>query len=188
MHLFRQHGYEATSIAAILNHAGVRSGSLYYFFPGKLDLLLAVLDEYTRLLNPMVVQPALDRFKDPVDRVFGILGGYRKMLLETEFRSGCPIASMALEMADKSDEVRRLVAHNFHLWKSAVASLIEDAADDLPDSTEPARLASFVLTVMEGAVMQAQVHQSIEPFDAAIDQLREFFDHRINRGKQARKG
>ena len=42
--LFLAKGYEATGIAEILREAGVNSGSLYYFFKTKEDLLLAVLD------------------------------------------------------------------------------------------------------------------------------------------------
>ena len=42
--LFHQHGYRATGIAEILRAAEVNSGSLYYFFPSKEDLLVAVLE------------------------------------------------------------------------------------------------------------------------------------------------
>ena len=41
--LFYVHGYEATSIAEVLEKADVNSGSLYYYFSGKEELLLAVL-------------------------------------------------------------------------------------------------------------------------------------------------
>ena len=44
MHLFWEKGYGSTSIADILARAGVNSGSLYHFFPGKQDLLIAVLE------------------------------------------------------------------------------------------------------------------------------------------------
>ena len=41
--LFWKHGYASTGIAQILKEADAGSGSLYYFFPTKEDLLLAVL-------------------------------------------------------------------------------------------------------------------------------------------------
>ena len=46
MRLFWEKGYGSTSIADILAAAGVNSGSLYPFFPGKQDLLVAVLEAY----------------------------------------------------------------------------------------------------------------------------------------------
>ena len=38
--LFWKHGYASTGIAQILKEADAGSGSLYYFFPTKEDLLL----------------------------------------------------------------------------------------------------------------------------------------------------
>ena len=51
--LFHEQGYTATGIAQILDAAKARSGSLYYFFPTKEDLVLAVLEKYKDLLAPM---------------------------------------------------------------------------------------------------------------------------------------
>jgi AcrR family transcriptional regulator len=49
----------------------------YYFFPTKEDLLFAVLDWYTQNLWPQVISPVFDRIDDPIERVFGVLDGYR---------------------------------------------------------------------------------------------------------------
>ncbi|HEX8256622.1 MAG TPA: helix-turn-helix domain-containing protein, partial [Allosphingosinicella sp.] len=46
MELFALKGYGSTSIADILSRSQVNSGSLYHYFPGKQDVLLAVLDGY----------------------------------------------------------------------------------------------------------------------------------------------
>ena len=75
-HRFAEHGYAGTGIAQILKAADADSGSLYYFFPTKEDLLAAVLEGYKELLWPEVVQPVFDRVSDPIERVFGILDGY----------------------------------------------------------------------------------------------------------------
>ena len=47
MQLFWDKGYNSTSIADVLQTARVNSGSLYHFFPGKTDLLIAVLTAFT---------------------------------------------------------------------------------------------------------------------------------------------
>src|SRR5215831_17870866 len=94
--LFWEQGYAATGIAQILKTAGVNSGSLYYFFPTKEDLLLAVLDWYTENLHTMVLDPVTARVEDPIERVFGVLDGYRQLLLATDFSKGCPIGNLSL--------------------------------------------------------------------------------------------
>ena len=43
--LFTTHGYEGTSIEAVLQETGASRGSLYHHFPGKEALFLAVLED-----------------------------------------------------------------------------------------------------------------------------------------------
>jgi AcrR family transcriptional regulator len=180
--LFWSQGYTATGIAQILEAAEARSGSLYYFFPTKEDLLLAVLEKYKELLWPVVVQPVFDRVRDPIERIFGILDGYRRHLLAAKYEFGCPIGNLALEMTNSHPAARVLIADNFTGWRKAVEQCLSDAAGRLPASVDKEQLALFVLTTMEGAVMLARSYQSIEPYDAAVTQLRDYFDRLLHDG------
>jgi TetR/AcrR family transcriptional regulator, transcriptional repressor for nem operon len=56
-----------------------------------------------------------------------------------------------------------------------VESCLETARDRFPAGTDLPALAKFVLTVMEGGVMQARAHRAIEPFDASVAHLRNYF-------------
>src|SRR5262245_38952723 len=181
MELFHERGYHATGIAAILQEAGVLSGSLYHCFPTKEDLLLALLDRYQALLGPIVIEPVLARVSDPIERVCGVLEGYRHMLLATDCSRGCPIGNLALELSDTHPQVRAKIAANFEGWRRAIETCLA-AADRLPPGTDVARLATFVLTVMEGGVMQARAQRSIAPFDASVAELREHFERLIQAG------
>jgi len=174
--LFWRQGYAATGVAQILREAGARSGSLYYFFPTKEDLLMAVLERYKTLLWPMVVGPVFEHEDDPIERVFGILGAYKRMLLEFEFRKGCPIGNLALELSDSHPNVRRLIDENFDLWRGHVRDSLEAAADRFSGGVDADSLSAFVLTVMEGAVMQARARQSTEQFDASVGHLRAYLN------------
>lgn len=95
--LFHNQGFSATGVAQILRTAEVNSGSLYHFFPTKEDLLVAVLEWCKVNLWPEVIQPVFDRVTDPIERVFGVLDGYRQMLTLTDCSQGCPIGNLALE-------------------------------------------------------------------------------------------
>jgi TetR/AcrR family transcriptional regulator, transcriptional repressor for nem operon len=178
--LFWEQGYSATGVAQILDEAGVRSGSLYYFFPTKDDLLLAVLEQYKQLLDPMVVRPVFERVRDPIERVFGILAGYRQLLIQTKYQHGCPIGNLALEVGHVQPAARKLIAENFTGWRKAIELCLADAADRLPRRMNRERLSLFVLTTMEGAVMLARSYHSLEPYDAAVEQLRDYFDQLLS--------
>jgi TetR/AcrR family transcriptional repressor of nem operon len=175
LYLFWLRGYGATGIAEILERAGANSGSFYYFFKSKEELLLAVLELYIQTLMPVVVEPVLSQVQDPVERVFGILEFYRKNLLATGCTYGCPIGRLALEIPEEQFRVHKRLGDNFDGWTAAVEKCLEDAKDRIPEETNLKTLSKFVLTVMEGGVMQSRAHRAIEPFDASVEHLRGYF-------------
>lgn len=176
MELFWEKGYGSTSIVEILQRAGANAGSLYHFFPTKQDLLVAVLDRYVDGIGPMLLEPAWADVADPLDRVFALLGRYRDFLVETDCFYGCPIGSLALELHEPDPPVRERLAANFANWVAAIEGCLEAAGDRLPSDLDRGALAQFVLTTMEGGVMQARTHRSLAPYDASVSQLRSYFD------------
>jgi TetR/AcrR family transcriptional regulator, transcriptional repressor for nem operon len=181
--LFWLRGYAGTGMAEILTRAKANSGSFYYFFRTKEELLLAVLDFYVESLNPVVVQPVFAERNDPIERVFGILEFYRRNLLSTGCTYGCPIGRLALEIPEERFRVLKRLADNFEGWTDAVESCLTQAAGRFPKNTDMKSLSKFVLTVMEGGVMQARAHRSIEPFDASVAHLRDYFNLLTSRRK-----
>jgi TetR/AcrR family transcriptional repressor of nem operon len=175
LYLFWLQGYAATGMAEILSRAEANAGSFYHFFKTKEELLLAVLELYIQSLEPVVVQPVLGAIADPVGRVFGILEFYRTNLLKTGCTYGCPIGRLALEIPEEQFRVHKRLADNFDGWTAAIEKCLGDARERFPAGTNFATLSKFVLTVMEGGVMQARAHRDVAPFDASVEHLREYF-------------
>lgn len=182
MELFAFQGYQATGLAQIARKAKVLPGSLYYFFPTKEDLLHATLERRIELLGPEVLDPIWNRVSDPIERVFGLLAGYRQMLEVTGFQHGCPIGNLVVEVANTHPNARRLLVRNFDNWLLAITACFEAARDRLPDDQEPSRLATYVLVAMEGAVMLARAYQNFEAYDAAIVTLRDHIERLLVEG------
>lgn len=193
MELFAFNGYGPTGLSEIARKADVQPGSLYHFFPTKEELLAAVLERRKELLWPDVLQAIWDRFDDPIERVFKLLHQYRKMLQITEFSHGCPIGNLAIELTESHPNARKLIAENFDNWLKAIEQCFHEASRRLPEHAEPKRLAIFVLTTMEGAVMLARTYRDFRAYDAAIASLREYIDALIetetnwNRGEVHRR-
>ena len=177
MELFWLKGYGSTSIADILSRSQVNSGSLYHFFPGKQDLLVAVLEAYRDGIGPMLLEPAWQGVDDPIERIFALLAKYRSLIVATDCSYGCPIGSLALEIHEPDPVVRDRLAENFDGWTAAIRACLEAAAERFPPGTDFQSAAEFVLTVMEGAVMQARTYRDVACFDRAVAQLRLHFDH-----------
>ena len=92
--LFRENGYEATSLALIGAATGLGKGSLYHFFPGgKDEMARAVLADIDRWFETLIFQP-LEQRPDPqaaISAMFDDVSAY--------FRSGrrvCLVGVLAL--------------------------------------------------------------------------------------------
>ena len=177
MQLFWGKGYGSTSIADVLQAAGINSGSLYHFFPGKQDLLLAVLELYRVGMPQMLLEPAWRGVEDPIDRIFALLARYRQSIVSTDCTYGCPIGSLALEIHEPDPPVRAALAVNFESWTQAIEACLEAAGTRLPRALDRGELAEFVLTTMEGGVMQARTHRDVAYFDSSVRQLGNYFEY-----------
>jgi TetR/AcrR family transcriptional regulator, transcriptional repressor for nem operon len=175
MELFWAKGYNSTSISDILSRTQLNSGSLYHAFQGKQDILIAVLERYRDGLYPMLVEPAWHGIEDPIERIFALLAQYRWLILETDCTYGCPIGSLALELHEADPSVRELLAINFAGWVGAIERCLADAGERLPADLDRRALAEFVLTTMEGGVMQARTHRDVGHFDRGVAMLRDHF-------------
>jgi AcrR family transcriptional regulator len=184
--LFWERGFAGTSMAELLAHADVNSGSFYHFFDSKEALMRAVLEQYAELLRPMVVDPAFVSTPKPLERIFAILAGYRERILATDCQYGCPLGRLALEIDPENAPAHALIARNFQGWIEAVHECLAEMKRSMPRGTDIDALATFVLVTMEGGVMLSRSYRSVEPFDHAVAQLREHFRLLLSQSKTKR--
>jgi len=181
MELFWEKGFNSTSVADILSRSQVNSGSLYHFFPGKQDVLVGVLEAYRDGIGEMLLAPAWDGVDDPIEKIFALLERYRRHIVETDCLYGCPIGSLTLELHEPDPSVRALLAVNFANWTAAIEARLADAADRLPTDLDRKALAEFVLTAMEGGVMQARTHRDVAYLDRMVATLRRHVEMLLER-------
>ncbi|HSP66823.1 MAG TPA: TetR/AcrR family transcriptional regulator [Bryobacteraceae bacterium] len=191
--LFHEQGFHATGVATIVREAGINPGSLYHFFESKDQLLLNVLEFAIGYLGPAVMDPVESHTPDPIARIFALLGQYRDGMVRHGCRMGCPIGNLALEVSDGNLDARRLIHRNFENWASRVEGWLVEAGDRLPPEVNRGQLARFVLTVMEGGLMQARAANDLRPFDDSVAVLRDHLNlllrapaERPRTGKQRR--
>jgi AcrR family transcriptional regulator len=70
--LFRERGYEATTMRAIAEHAGVSLGSSYHYFASKEHLVLEFY-RHTHQLHLAAIGPLLARERDLAARLRGVI-------------------------------------------------------------------------------------------------------------------
>jgi len=93
-------------------------------------------------------------------------------LRSSGFRNGCPVASVALDVASTTDKVRKPCADVFASWIRALAEGI--AASGIPEEMA-ADLASYILASLEGAIILSRTSKSVRP----IEQTAQFVLHTL---------
>ena len=154
LQLFWRKGYEGTSMSDLTEAIGVNRPSLYTAFGSKEELFRKVLDRYTEkygtMLTAALAQPTahgvaqallLDSAHDP---------------LESE-SPGCLLVRGALVCSDEGDSVRYELSRLREVMVEMVCRRFEQAQTegDLPVNVQPADMARYVVTVMNGMSVQA---------------------------------
>jgi TetR/AcrR family transcriptional repressor of lmrAB and yxaGH operons len=158
--LFQERGYAATGLADILKQAGAPKGSLYHHFPGgKAQLTAAAMRGAGGLLRATLqdcraeagtAAGAVERFSDR-------LAGW---LEESEFRRGCPMATVALECTPDETELGLSLREGLARTVSLLAEMIE-AGGAPPERARD--LAEFALAALEGAMILARAASDAGP-------------------------
>ena len=164
-------GVAGTSVDDVQNAAEVSASQLYHYFGDKQTLVRAVIDYQTQAVLG-AQQPLLQRL-DSLDA----LRAWRDLLVGMQrsagCEGGCPIGTMAGELAETCAECRSDLAAGFSQWEAAIRDGLRSMHQrgDLRRSVDPDRLASATLAAVQGGLLLTQVHRSTAPLEAALDEM-----------------
>jgi AcrR family transcriptional regulator len=83
-HCFTEYGYEATTVAAVLERAGMARGALYHYFPrGKQELFAAVFDSINQAFHRR--RDALLKLDSPLARIRAGIRVFLELCIEDDF-------------------------------------------------------------------------------------------------------
>ena len=166
--LFRSQGYHATGLSQIVEVSRAPKGSLYFHFPGGKEQLAAeAMREAAGRVRELLVESAAAS-PDTVSALGSVIGALTTELAATEFRGGCPLATVALDAATESDQIAVACRDGYGSWRDAIgALLIRNGATP----QRAAELATVVLAAIEGALLLARTNRDVAPLRAAHDHL-----------------
>jgi len=90
-------------------------------------------------------------------------------------QGGCPLGSLAGQLAETNPQARALIAAGFGQWSAAINDGLRrlHAAGHLPDGTDPDDLAVTLLAALQGGLILAQVQRDTRPLETAVDTVLE---------------
>jgi AcrR family transcriptional regulator len=153
--LFWKNGYEGTSISDLTEVMGINRPSLYAAFGSKEDLFRMALDRYATgpacYVNEALNAPTA---RDVIERL--MLGGV-DALSNPDTPPGCLTVQGALACGDEADSIKQELVSRRVVAEVALRKRLEFAKKegDLPAKSDPAVLARYVMTFMQGMSVQA---------------------------------
>ena len=159
--LIHARSYADVGVNDLCEHAGVKKGSFYHFFPSKRDLIVAALDEVAGWYARDIYGPAFAPDLPPLERIqrlFQLVYEYHASLTEKAGRmGGCHFGNLAVELSTQDEVIRDKVRSMFERSVSILEGTLRDAVDcgDLPE-IDIALTAQALLAYMEGVVLLAK--------------------------------
>ena len=166
--LFAERGVAGTSLDDVLTAAGAGKGQLYHYFSGRDELVTAavglrctqVLAGLTRALGSVASLAGL------TEALAGFVAGFEQMGLP-----GCPIGSLAAEVAEHNEDARLRAAAGFDAWERLFADTLERMRQqgELRADASPAVLATALLASIEGGMVLSQTRKDPASLHIAVD-------------------
>lgn len=171
-------GVAATTLDDVRTASGTSKSQLYRHYPDKDALMRDVVAlqaaevlEWNRqhLLRVKSVR-GLERWRDALVERVALRGG----------AGGCPLGSLAAELADHDEGLRVSLARHFAEWEDLLRAGLERMrnAGRLRPDADPAALATGLMAAVQGGYLLAQTTHDAGPMrialDMAIDQVRAY--------------
>lgn len=178
LELIQTSGYSGTGLNAVIDHAGAPKGSVYFHFPdGKEGLGVAAVDLAAAQFAQLIAEAAASA-GGAAAAVRVAVEALTAIVSDSDYRLGCPVSVVTLEMGAESQRLRNACAAAFESWIAPTAALLEAEGLD----AAPARsLATVVVSTIEGAVILARATRSPQPLTSAADVLAELIDVRCQK-------
>ncbi len=167
--LFHTQGYHATGLNQLVSVGGAPKGSMYFHFPGGKEQLAAEALEISASRLASVLRQLLEAASDPGSAIAAVVDALSQNLTESDFRRGCPIATVAVDAGTESERIRDTCAGGYSSWQAIIADYLVHQGFS---SDRASVLSVIALSSIEGALMLAKLNRDLAPMRAVGEHLR----------------
>ncbi|MEU0112445.1 TetR/AcrR family transcriptional regulator [Streptomyces bobili] len=166
--MISRRGLNATSIREMAKHARAPLGSTYHYFPEGKQQLATEAVRYTGAWTARSLRKALEA--GPVAGLQAFLALWRKIVVDSDFRAGCPVLAVSIEepATEETPAALAAAADVFTEWESLLAASLRGHG---AEREQAAQLATLIVAAVEGTVAMCRAKRSTQPLDDTAEQL-----------------
>lgn len=164
-------GVAATSTEDVRAAANVSSSQIYHYFADKRSLTRAVIEHQTDVI--VGTQETMLARLDTVDALRAWAEFIVTLQRNGGYRGGCPLGTLASELAENDTDAREDLAASYRRWQRAIRAGLAAMADrgEFVAGTDVDRLATALLTALQGGLLLSKTLRDGEPLETGLNTM-----------------
>jgi AcrR family transcriptional regulator len=155
-------GFQGASLSKILSTTSVTKGALYHYFPTKIELGYAVVDEIlAEHIQQQWIQPLI-KADDPITSFKNIIIQTGSEITDEDIQCGCPLNNLAQEMAPIDEGFRLRIEAVYATWRKGIENALLKGQENnfVKKEINVTSVATMIVASLEGCMGLAKNSQS----------------------------
>ena len=181
--IFNQKGYDGAALSDLMRATGLEKGGIYRHFASKEELAAQAFDyAWQQTLHTRIHD--LDSIPNSVDRLKQLLANFveRRGIVP----GGCPLLNTAIDTDDGNSVLRERARSALRGWRDYLVSIVRAGirAREIRRGTDAKKLATLIISSLEGAVMVCRLERDEEALRAMRAHLESYLETEIRAGSR----
>jgi AcrR family transcriptional regulator len=166
-------GFQGTRTDKVILELGITKGAFYHYFPDKLSMGYAVIDE---ILYPMYVNSWINLHTysgNPIDGIVKVIEQIKGYCTDENVAYGCPLNNLIQEMSPLDEGFRKRLNKIIDKEVELIAAAIVKGQikQQIRKSFVAEDAGYFIIAGIEGSYAMGKSKNSKAVFEASINQL-----------------
>lgn len=173
--LFNQRGFEGGSMSELMAATGLEKGGIYRHFSSKEELAAEAFDYAWKAALETRMRD-LDSVSNSIDKLKKFIANFAER--RSSVPGGCPLLNTAIEADDGNPVLRARALKGLRGWRDALGSIVRMGIErgEIRRGVNPNKLATLIISSLEGAVMISRLERNPEALLAAKSHLEHYLE------------
>lgn len=173
-----EHGYQGMRIDAILQKTNLAKGALYHYFPNKLALGYAVVEELLLEQFQTTWNEFAKTYPDPLTAIQQLFIVKAKNYRHEQTFKGCPLNNLNQEMAAIDEGFHQRLERVMTTIYDSIVSALEKGQQQgqVRTDIDPTKISMFIMACYQGIMGTAKCLQAPEILGDLFGTLNEYID------------
>jgi len=174
--LMLKQGFNGTGIDEICKAAGVTKGALFYYFPNKDELAIALLDYHWTITQQMLAQTPYGAASDPLQRILLYVDLFIAMGRMPGVPMSCLFGNLTQELGAAENSVVEKCKWGFTNWAKQISDDLRSAQEkyETASSWSAHEIAEYFVSIYEGSLILVKAQKNPEILSLNMTHFRSY--------------